>query len=188
MSCLRFMVAVLGLGSLLCSHQAQAGKNVQCCHVDTANILSHTGSVCLTSMMEVVPRKADVLRTCEKRNHGAPKLDRLCEGKPQVQHTDITRWWLWSDKWWSEISKRWSGWKCRIQVLHDRCIYCNMEVVFPQSTVIEGIIWAAVRKDFDFWQLVFADVTVSSVVQQRWRNSSSMPQHLLNSTLIICFG
>lgn len=35
MICLKFMDGVLGSGALLCSQQMEAGKNVQCCHVNT---------------------------------------------------------------------------------------------------------------------------------------------------------
>lgn len=58
--CLKFVDGVLGSGALLCSQQTEAGKNVQCCHVNTSKhpvltlrpTVSHAGSECLSDLMD----------------------------------------------------------------------------------------------------------------------------------------
>lgn len=113
---LRFMVWVLG--SLLCSQQAQAEKNVQCCHVNTSkHPVTHRLSL---SDIHDGGCAQEGRCTCEKRKRGSG---------PAHQMKALIR----------NIKSAGQA-ESRVQVLPDRCIYCDTEVVFPQSPVIEGII------------------------------------------------
>lgn len=51
MICLTFTDGVLGSGALLCSQQTEAGKNVQCCHVNTCKhpaLIKLSHSLCVS--------------------------------------------------------------------------------------------------------------------------------------------